>query len=128
MKENISHKVKPIPCECNRLACITLDINDNYKILIINGYMPNDNNRVNDIDAEFDETVDYIEQMYAKMANDVNDVILGGDLNIDLVRNNAHTKRLCDISARHGLHFGKNHQKQIMSIHMCMKELIMIKY
>ncbi len=60
--------------------------------------MPNDNYRVNDIDAEFDETVDYIEQMCAKMA----DVILVGDLNIDLVRNNDHTKRLCDISARHG--------------------------
>ncbi len=58
-----NHKVKPKPCECNRLACITLDINDNYKILIINGYMRNVNYRVNDIDAEFDETVDYIEQM-----------------------------------------------------------------
>ncbi len=29
--------------------------------------MLNDNYRVNDVDAEFDQTVDYIEQMYAKM-------------------------------------------------------------
>ncbi len=75
-----AHKVKPILCECNRLACITLDINDNYKILIIKGFMPNDNYRVNDVDAEFDEAVDYIEQMYTKMANDVNDIILVGEL------------------------------------------------
>ncbi len=57
------------------------------------------------------QTADYKEQMYAKMSNDVNDVILVGDLNIDLVRNNAHTKSLCDISARHGLYFRKNHLK-----------------
>ncbi len=25
--------------------------------------------------------------------------------------NNAHTKHLCDISTRHGLHVGQNHQK-----------------
>ncbi len=77
----------------------------------MNGYMPNDNYRVNIVDAEFDETVDYIEQMYSEMADDMNDVILVGDLNIDLVRNKAHTKHLCDISSRHGLNFGKNHQK-----------------
>ncbi len=123
-RKTLAHKVKPIPCVCNRLACITLDINDNYKILIINRYMPNDNYRVNDVDAEFDEIVYYIEQMYAKMANDVNDVILVGDLSIDLVRNNAHTKCLSDISERLDYTLERIIKKQIMSIHVCMKELI----
>ncbi len=53
-RKTLAHKVQPIPCEYYRLTCITLDINDNYKILIINGYMSNDNYRVNDVDAEFD--------------------------------------------------------------------------
>ncbi len=86
--------------------------------------MPNDNYRVNDVDAEFDEIVYYIEQMYAKMANDVNDVILVGDLSIDLVRNNAHTKCLSDISERLDYTLERIIKKQIMSIHVCMKELI----
>ncbi len=84
MGETLAHKSKPLLCECNRLACITLDINDNYKIIIINGCMPNDNYKVNDVDAESDETVHYIEQIYAKMADHVNDVILVGDLKAEL--------------------------------------------
>ncbi len=64
--------------------------------------------------------------MYAKIANHVNYVILVRGLNIDLVRNNAHTNRLCDISARHGLHSGKNRQKANYeyTYGVCMKELI----
>ncbi len=29
-RKTLAHKFNSIPCECNRLACISLDINDNY--------------------------------------------------------------------------------------------------
>ncbi len=111
-RKTLAHKVKPIPPECNRLVCIPLAINDNYKILVIDGYMPIDNYTANNVDTEFDE------QMYAKMANDVNDVILVG-----VVRNNVQTKCQCDISARHGLHDytyvhkGANHDQILIVTH-----------
>ncbi len=58
------------------------------------------------------------------MSNDVNDVILVEDRNVDIVRNNAHIKCLCDILARHGLYFGKSHQKANYQYTYYLKELI----
>ncbi len=71
--------------------------------------MPNDNFRVNHIDPIFEEEVDNIEQLCHKYSSGINDVMLIGDLKIDLIRENAHSKHISQVAERYGLKFCRNH-------------------
>ncbi len=71
-----------------------MQLNENYNILIINTYMPYDNFRENHRDPIFEEKVDNIEQLCYKYSSCINDVMLVGDLNIDLIRENVHSKHI----------------------------------
>ncbi len=79
-----------------------MQLNENCKILIINAYRPNDNFRVNHMDPIFEEEVDKIEQLCHKYSSGINDVMLVGDLNIDLIRENAHSKHIRQLAERYG--------------------------
>ncbi len=53
--------------------------------------------------------MDEIEQVCANVC-DYNDIMLTGDMNIDICRKNAHSRCMEDLAERHGLLFGKNHR------------------
>ena len=72
---------------CNRLSAVRLDVMD-CNILLINCYMPCDNWNKTHVDERFCDVLDEIESLIAKYPADR--VIIGGDLNIDLSRGNAH--------------------------------------
>ncbi len=108
-KKTIAHKIKPLKSNSNRLPCVEVQLNENYNILIINAYMPNGNFRVNHMDPIFEEEVDNIEQLCHKYSSGINDMMLVGDLNIDLIRENAHFKHISQLAERYGLTFCRNH-------------------
>ena len=92
-------RIKPLPYH-RRLCAVKLTIND-ADILICNAYMPNDNYSSNNVSNEFSIICDQIE-MLLNNAN-AKFVIIGGDLNVDFRRNNAHSKWIHDMISRHGL-------------------------
>ena len=58
------------------------------KLLIINCYMPVDNYSCGTVSEEFMDVLDLIECTISKYPS--YHVLLGGDINVDLSRNNAH--------------------------------------
>ncbi len=97
-----------IKSNSKRLICIEFLLNNNYKLLVINAYLPNANYRRNDVDPEFEEEMDNIEQLCHRYSH-VNAVMIVGDLNIDLQRDNAHSRGMCSIAERQGIIFCRNH-------------------
>ncbi len=88
--KSLAHKIKHVNQSCKRITCVILHVSDDFKVLIINVYMPNDNYRHTYVDREFNETLDNIEHLCIKNSY-VNAVMLVGDLNIDLIQDNAHS-------------------------------------
>ena len=72
--------------------------------------MPNDNYKQHEVNAEFEEEINNIETLCMQYSH-VSATMLVGDMNMDLQRNNAHSKALCDLAERYGLFFCKNHLK-----------------
>ena len=60
--------------------------------------MPCDNRRMSSVDAEYEACIEVLDELLMTVA--YNDVIIGGDLNTDLARNNAHAKCLIDFCSR----------------------------
>ena len=83
-----SNYVKRINCKSRRLSVITIEC-DNLALLFICVYMPCDvycHIRVSD---EFLDVLDEIECLVEQMSN--HQVVIGGDLNVDLARDNSHS-------------------------------------
>ena len=76
--------------------------------LVINAYMPGDNYRQTHVRPEFQAAIDDIENLIKE--SDSNEVIVGGDLNCDISRDNAHTRCIKDFASRNGLKFVQQHQ------------------
>ena len=83
----LSPYIKRIPTGCKRLCAISLQCS-NMKMLLINLYMPVDNMSKSHVTDEFLSVCDAMEIMLNKYFD--HQVLLGGDLNIDFSRNNAH--------------------------------------
>ena len=107
-KKTFAHRVKPLESNSRRLTCVSIQLNENYKMLVINTYLPNDNYHNTQVSQEFDDEVENIVQLCIKYS-DFNSVLLVGDMNIDLNRNNAHSKRMCEIAERFNITFTKSH-------------------
>ena len=75
---------------------------------IINVYLPGDNYRQSCIDPEFQEAIDTLDEMVR--TSNASEIILGGDLNIDLSRNNSHTRCVIDFARRNNLRFIHQHR------------------
>ncbi len=106
--KSLAQRIKPLKSNLKRLVCAEFKMNDNCSILLINAYMPNDNYKKTVVDEVFENEVDNIIQLCSKY-HQVNSVMIVGDLNIDLSRNNAHTKRTKDIVHMYNLTFATNH-------------------
>ena len=101
-KTSISHKIRYIDSGGKNICALMLG-----NILMINAYMPCDNYKKNTVTNDFQNAVSSIEDII--LANPHEALIVGGDMNVDLSRNVAHTKHLVDFSHRHNLFFVKTH-------------------
>ena len=83
----------------NRACAIELNT-DNGHLVLINVYMPVDNQRKSHVDEEFLRTMDAIESFVESCGN--TKVIIAGDLNVDFSRKNAHDIYIGDFMERYG--------------------------
>ena len=90
-KKTLANRIKPLPIEHERLVSVIFNVSDEYNLLIINAYMPNDNYKAHEASLEFQNECDNIEQVIQKYSDKANGILLVGDMNVDLKRNNAHS-------------------------------------
>ena len=89
-KKDIAGFVKPVVVPgCKRATAVTVECTD-LQLLVINCYMPNDNYSKINVSDDFLDVTDSIECMINKYPS--YSVLLGGDLNLDTKRGNAHDK------------------------------------
>ena len=90
----------------NRICAILLSMSNGHSMLIINAYLPCDNQSQSVVDDEYTACLDCVFNLINQ--NDVNMIVLGGDLNTDLDRNNCHSKYLKYICNELRLRFAKD--------------------
>ena len=84
----------------NRACALELKL-DNKIFLLVNMYMPVDNQRKHHVDSIFLDTMDCLELFMEGCLSD--NIIVGGDMNLDLNRGNAHDIYFKDFMERHDL-------------------------
>lgn len=107
--KSIAKCVKPYKTESKRLFGLILTIENNQKLLLLNAYLPCDNYLSERVDECFMNTVNDIELAVEGLNLDF--LLIGGDLNIDLQRNNAHSKYIENLCERLNVKLGWLHQK-----------------
>ncbi len=91
-KINIKGKIAKVICNPRHLCGVCLIINNNCTILILNAYMPCDNNMQDDNFATYMAVMGEVEQIIHSL--NPTHIIFGGDLNTDLARSSPHVKDL----------------------------------
>ncbi len=107
-KDSINAVVTPVNTVSDRLCCAIFQF-DNVKILIICVYMPCDCPE-SDTDnmKTFDDTLDTISEQCT--TNDVNFIVIGGDLNTDITRSTSpHTDKLLSFVEQESFYMGIRH-------------------
>ena len=104
--QSLAKNVKRVDINSDRICAITLSI-ENCIYLIVNVYMPVDNRSLSVVSPEFANCIDLIE--IAMHEVDYDSLVIGGDINTDLSRNNAQTKYLKSFLERNGLVSCWNH-------------------
>ena len=99
--KSLALQVVPIPVPSNRIAALIVTHSDGSKTLVINIYMPCDNRSMSSVAHEYEKCIETLDELLISVA--YNDVIIGGDMNTDNARNNAHAKCLSDFCARNSL-------------------------
>ena len=90
--QSLAASVKPLKSSCNRLCAVTVSLS-RCKILLVNLYMPCDNYSRTLIDPDFQDVLDATLCLWIE--SDADSLIIGGDLNTDFRRGNAHSDALC---------------------------------
>ncbi|ELU16084.1 hypothetical protein CAPTEDRAFT_187432 [Capitella teleta] len=88
---SLAASTKIVRCENNRLCAIYITM-DTTTVLLVNAYFPCDNHSKTSVDAEYQAALDSALCLWIESDADV--IILGGDLNTDISRNNAHSHAL----------------------------------
>ena len=101
-RSSMSHQITRHSCTIKN-AC-SLKLNDT---LVINTYLPGDNYSQTVIKDEYSDTLNNIEGMILNTQHV--SLIIGGDFNTDLERDNAHSRYLKSFAQRHNLYFVKLH-------------------
>ena len=105
---NIDCTVEEIKCVSSRLCALKLVI-DKLDILLINVYMPCDTGIINGELTEYNDVVTELNQLI--MCSCSQHVIIAGDINADLSRDNAQTKALLSFTEENRLCLCINHQE-----------------
>ena len=83
-----------------RVSAISVQCSDKT-LIICSCYMPGDNYHKTQVSEEFLDTIDKMEYIANKHPSSC--IIIGGDMNIDTSRNNAHDKYFCDFIHRNDM-------------------------
>ena len=101
-KKTIDMSIQRIkPMSCHRRVCAIRMTAGESEILICNAYLPNDNYSADNVNNDFSIMCDQIEELIDSQSTKY--VILGGDLNVDFRRNNAHSNWIYNMAVRQGL-------------------------
>ena len=98
--KTIGDCIKHISVENNRLMAASLKCASG-SVLLINCYFPNDTHSNSEICPDLIDVCNDIERIVYSSKDTF--IIIGGDINVDLSRNNAHTRFLKDFMSRHKL-------------------------
>ena len=113
-----------VKVDSRRVCAITLcgTTSDDAKLTILNVYIPCDNNTVNDINPEYQQYIDIVELMVAR-SKPIDDMVLCGDWNTAMERNNAQTNALRNFMLRNDLMLCWDHPVAETNITYCNYEL-----
>ncbi len=96
--------MKPFKNDIKRICGLVIALCDGRTLFIANAYLPCDNYHTVNVEEYFKDTVNDIDMAIESVSPDY--LILGGDLNIDLERDNAHSKYIEDMCERQQVKFG----------------------
>ena len=102
-RSSISQHIKHIPTDLKNTNAIMLN-----NILMVNTYMPADNHSQSHVSNEFESRIQGIEAIIA--GNPHGSLVIGGDINVDLARDNEHTRRLMGFAQQNKLFFVETHR------------------
>ncbi len=105
--KSISHIVKPLQTDSKRVCGVTMKLQHDRSLLMLSAYLPCDNYSMTNCSDEFMDVVSEMELIIEDVAPDM--IIVGGDLNIDLSRDNAHSNYIADLCSRNNLCFCWHH-------------------
>ena len=110
-KKSLPHEVTQYDCKNNRMCSIIITLSNGKSLQLVNAYLPCDNYNNNDVNTQFATCINDIEQIYLTVKPDM--FILGGDLNVDFLRGNAHSKYLNQMLTRLKLNIGWSNSSAI---------------
>ena len=99
--KHISRNIKQIESQNRRIKCLSMYIDNIAEVAIVCVYFPCYNYRVNVVNTEFLETLDAVEQIVC--LNKYAGIIVAGDWNTSLERNNAQTNTFKEFVSRYNL-------------------------
>ncbi len=100
---SITHNVKPFKCDSKRICRLVNTLSGGRTLFIVNAYLSCDNYYAVNVEEDFRDTLNDIKIAIEGVSPD--NLILGGDLNIDLQCDNAHSKYIEDMCERHQVKF-----------------------
>ena len=99
-KNNINCKSQKVSTNSGRICAININI-FSYDILLINVYLPCDTGSVHGENLDYTDVLDEIEMLV--MSSEVDNIIIAGDFNADINRNNAQSKALTSFCTNENL-------------------------
>ena len=100
-RKSLTHCVREIKVECKRLCAVSITLGNGSQCLLMNAYLPVDNQHHNDANPEFIHATDCIES--ALNSTVCNYIVVCGDLNTSFDRMNAQTRVLKEFMHRNDL-------------------------
>ena len=97
----VAHNVQVVKTVNKRLCAVRVRLPNDDTLLLINTYMPCDNWSRHNILPEYEDCFNAVENIIEQQ--NCTYVVLGGDINSDPIRNNAHSKHLLDVVNRNNL-------------------------
>ncbi len=94
----ISKSVRTYSNHSKRMCGITITLDNEQTLFILNVYLPCDNYRQTQADEQYVETLNDIELAVTNV--DADQVIIAGDCNTDLSRDNAHSREFIHMAER----------------------------
>jgi len=87
-KARISNSVTAVNIDSKRACGVKLTLANKQTVLILSLHLPTDNRSTTQVDNDFEECVNAVEQCIEQQSCDL--LIIGGDLNVDLQRHTAN--------------------------------------
>ncbi len=114
-KNTLNAKVTPIVMSTNRVCAVSVCM-DSFEFILFNVYMPCDNvTNIDEYTSVWNEIIDVCDKSH------INNVVIGGDLNTCITRNNSpHTQYLLNLLNTEQLHICDNSElSQVDYTYLC---------